>query len=281
MQEAHPGTNGIIIAPDYRRDWCKKGAIRMKPLTKLTVALSVFVVMTLVPAVAQDKKQGGMRARGIEMDYDDGRADGMRVAVKKMKEGEFIPVLATEEFKAGDRIKIEFESNFDGFVYIVNVAPSGKTCLLFPHPDKKDNKLQARQRYPIPPGPYSFRFNEEKGLEVLQVYMARQPIALFDETLKGAIDQNTKPCLGDSAMSAAKELANNASKSQQGGIESKSSPPIMAQAERKGSRPRGVELYLGEDSNKKESTIAVEKKDGSAQLRSGEFAFYEIRLKHN
>src|ERR1051326_3113062 len=116
MQEAHPGTDGIIIAPDYRRDWCKKGAIRMKPLTKLTVVLSVFVAMTLVPAFAQDKKQSGMRARGIELDYDDGRADGMRVAVKKMKEGEFIPVLATEEFKAGDRIKVEFESNFDGFV---------------------------------------------------------------------------------------------------------------------------------------------------------------------
>jgi Domain of unknown function (DUF4384) len=258
----------------------------MRPLTKLVSVFMAAFVMTSISAPAQDKKQGGLRSRGIEMeeDYNKGRADGMRVAIHKEVENQIVPVLASEVFKSGDRIRLEFESNFNGFVYIINVGPNGKTCLLFPHPVERNNAVTARQRYSLPHS-HMLKFNEEKGIEVLQVYMSRQPIALFDDTLKQAIDQGTRPCLGDSVVNAARELANSASKNtpkpSQGGIETKVSAPILAQDKRSGMRSRDVYYDSGEDTGKKESTIAVEKKDGYGHLKDGDVAFYEIHLQHN
>ncbi|HEX8089424.1 MAG TPA: DUF4384 domain-containing protein [Blastocatellia bacterium] len=258
----------------------------MKPLTKTVFVLLMTVVIASISVLAQDSKRPGIRSRGIEMeeDYNNGRADMMRVAIHKEVENRLVPVLATEAFKSGDRIRLEFESNFSGFVYIINVAPNGKTCLLFPHPSERNNAVNARQRYSLPQS-RMLRFNDDKGVEVLQVYMSRQPIPLFDDALKNAIEQDTKACLGDSVVNAARELADsaykNTSKPPQRGIETNVSSPVLAQGGRASIRSRGVYYDSGEDSSKKESTIAVEKKDGQTHLKDGDVAFYEIHLQHN
>jgi Domain of unknown function (DUF4384) len=248
----------------------------MKHLTKHAYALLAFVVLASIPAPAQEKKQGNVRSREIEVAYDEGRADALRVAIKKIVE---VPALATEEFEAGDEIRIAFESNFEGFLYILNLTPSGKTQLLFPHPANRDNTIHLRQQVKL-----GLKFTNDKGSDVLQVYMSRQPIPLFDSTLKNAIGQGiTKIFLDESTTRAAQEIVRDTLKGTSKPLQSdgiKDNSLASAQNGQSRSRSRGVYYDSGEDNIKKESTIAVEQENGDGHLKNGDVAFYEIRLKH-
>ncbi|MFP5261288.1 MAG: DUF4384 domain-containing protein [Blastocatellia bacterium] len=247
----------------------------MKHLTQHAAALLMFVVLSSISVPAQEKSRGDVRSRDIELAYDEGRADGLRIAIKKIVE---VPVLSTEEFAPGDEVRVAFESNFEGFVYILNLTPTGKTLLLFPNPDNRDNKIHLRQQVKL-----GLKFTKDKGVEVLQVYMSREPILLFDNTLKAAIAQGAaKVFLDESAKRASQEIARDtlkgASNASQGeGIKDNS---LAAQGGQNGFRSRGVYYDSGEDNAKKESTIAVEQDTGDGHLKNGDVAFYEIRLKH-
>lgn len=245
----------------------------MRPLTKLGYILLAFVALASITAYAQEGKQSGTRSRDIELAYDGDKVDAMRYTINKLIA---VPVHVTEEFKTGDEIRVALESNFDGFVYVLHASPGGKTRLLFPDPRSKDNVVRARV-----PLNLNLMFTKETGSEVLKVYMSRQPIPLFDKTLKIAMDKSSsRVYLEGAALLEAEELARNANKPPQGNA-AKDSTPVLAQNGPATTRPRGVELYLGEDNTKKESIIAVDKENGDGHLKNNDIAFYEIRLKHN
>ena len=174
----------------------------MKPLTKASILLAISFTLIAPAILAQAPKNNQLHSREIIVDYDQGKVDGMRVIIKKDEDGQLVSVPADNVFKTGDQIKVEFESNFDGYVYILNVSPGGKTCILFPHAKETNNAIRARQRYVLPTSAL-LRFDEEKGIEVMQVYMSRQPITQFDESLKAAMEQGARPCLGQSAPACA------------------------------------------------------------------------------
>jgi len=249
----------------------------MRPLTKLGYILLAFVALASSSASAQENKQSGMRSRDIELAYDGDNVDKMRYTINKLIA---VPALVTEEFKTGDEIRVALESNFDGFVYVLHASPGGKTRLLFPDPRSKDNIVRASV-----PLNLNLVFTKEPGFEVLKVYMSRQPIPLFDNTLKSAMDQSrSRVYLEGPALLEAEELARSVSKGAKKPPQSdatKDSAPALAQNAPATTRPRGVELYLGEDNTKKESIVAVEKENGDGHLKNNDIAFYEIRLKHN
>ncbi|HKF56031.1 MAG TPA: DUF4384 domain-containing protein [Blastocatellia bacterium] len=231
-----------------------------------TIVLVLMVAAALAaPCLAQ---KNDSRSRGIQASYDDGKVDGMRVVVLRNDAGKFIPVDPSRQFKKDDQIKIAFEGNFDGYVYIVNVTPHGKKKVLFPHGEMSNNMITAHQRYELPTGGVMF-FDEEKGLEVLQVIMAREPIALYDDAVK-----RSGGVLGDSAPSAAAELSMNAKT----GVVI---PPDKAVGV-PGVRSRGLELAPASDNDEKGTTLIAnpEKTGKSTRLEKGDVAMFEIRLRH-
>lgn len=174
----------------------------MKIVIRLIAAALVFVSVS-ASAVDAGKKPAqkpseASRARGM---FVHKTADAMSILVLKNVNNTLVPVDPSNEFKAGDQIKIQFESNFDGFIYVVNIAPSGKRCLLFPYPEAADNAVHPEQRYDIPPGGDAIEFDQEKGTEVLQVVMSRDRIPYLDAALK-----EPDRCLSESATTAAAEL---------------------------------------------------------------------------
>jgi hypothetical protein len=230
---------------------------------------------------AQDKSAPKVRSRGIEIEdnYNKGRADGMRVLLKKIENGQPVAASPNQIFHTGDRIQLEFESNFDGYVYVVNVSPSGRMCVLYPYADERNNLVRARQPFSIP----SLRqlvFNSEVGDEVLQVYMGRQPIPLFDQALKMSAEEQTKACLSETAASAAAELSSSPSKKPAlpptAGI---SVNPTMTLPSQKGIRSRGMELAF-ESKSEKGSVVAVAPDKDNMRLADKEVAIYELRLRH-
>src|SRR5262249_47345373 len=113
----------------------------MKSLFKLSIVSLVMVsFMATVPAQSRTPKDNNdeVTTRSIRLRYEAGEVDGIRVVIYKVEADKQIAVDPGREFKKGDRIRVEFESNFDGYVYFINIPPSGKKAVIFPDNKAKD-----------------------------------------------------------------------------------------------------------------------------------------------
>lgn len=242
----------------------------MRTFTRVTIAL--MIVAGLLPFDASAQNKAGARSRAIvNKNYEDGKTDGLRILIYKVEAGHLAPVDPSREFRQGDDIKVAFESNFAGYVYFVNVSPGGKSRVIFPFTGESDNVVRSRQRYELPRSGV-LAFDEEKGVETLQVIMSKERIQVLDDAVK-----NSNGELGSSAASAAAELSSNG-KSAKGGLVSENIAVALPQT---GARTRGVKLSPGRDRDEKGSLVYIpDTKGKGGNLKSGEIAVFEIRLKH-
>lgn len=258
------------------------------------VAITVAGMMLLAFPAQQAGAQ--QRARGIHTEYESGKSDGMRVVVYKVEGERLTPVDPSHVFKQGDKMRVAFEGNFDGFAYVVNVEPSGKKRVIFPHlkTTNVDNRVRARHRYVLP-FVGNFVFDEQKGLEILQVIMSREPIPYLDDAIQSASGE-----LGETASNAAAELSGNMSKP--AGIDSTNVTRVLPPSGGGGLRARDVILALGKD-NEEAGSVAIaipdnkpadttmkakadDKPEGGekskeGKLKSGDYLAIEVRLQHN
>jgi Domain of unknown function (DUF4384) len=237
----------------------------MRSIRRFAIASLIICAFASNLALAQKPKQQpakpGLNARSIRMAYNSGEMDGLRIIVYMVQGNNLVPIDPSRSFKKGDQIKIEFESNFDGYVYFVNVPPSGKKAVIYPDARARENNnmIRARQRYVLPQSmPLEF-MDDDKGVEVIQVIMSRQTIPLFDNAIKSSNGE-----LGETALDAAAELV--------GGINVKSKPKDLPG----GVRGRSVRLAPPKDGDKTGAVVAVP----DAKLKPGEVAIFEIRLLH-
>jgi hypothetical protein len=252
----------------------------MKAVKRLGITLVAVAGLVAMSGFAQ---HDDVRTRGlIVSNYETGKTDGVRILVKmKSQYGDWAAVDPGRSFKKGDEIKVSVEPNFDGYVYIVNIMPTGKKRVLFPFKNETNNMVHAHQHYDLPNNA-SFSFDEETGVEILQTIMSRDPIPALDSALG-----NPNGDLDDSASSAAAELAANTSgqgKSPgagRGGIVSENVAIILPQSGPGAVRSRSVHLAAGKDKDEGGSVVGIpDDKAKGGKLKSGEVAVFEIRLKH-
>jgi hypothetical protein len=240
--------------------------------TRIRFAVALLMICGQLAGAAAAQSRANLQQRGIQLkqDYETGKVDAMRVLVLKSESGSFVPVAPDRVFKPGDEIRVAFESNFDGFVYVINVSPGGAKRVIFPgtQASNSSNVIRARQRVELPPT--SFIFDKEMGTEILQVIMSREPIAVLDAAVRDSQGEL------QSASSAAGEL----SASTQRGIVSGETASILPQGG--GLRARGIFLAEGKDRDKTGSVVAIaDEKRSEGRLKPGEVASFEIRLQHN
>ncbi|HJQ68311.1 MAG TPA: DUF4384 domain-containing protein [Blastocatellia bacterium] len=240
----------------------------MKREIRFTAALLVVCGLLATAAAAQSRQRPQERGIQLKEDYEAGKVDGMRVLILKSEGGNFVPVDPARVFKPGDEIRVAFESNFDGYVYVINVSPAGAKRVIFPgaQASNSSNVIRARQRVELPST--SFIFDKETGTEILQVIMSREPIAVLDAAVRESQGQL------QSASSAAAELS---ASPQRGIISGDASLPQGAQL-----KARGIFLAEGKDKDKAGSVVAIaDEKRSDGRLKPGEVASFEIRLQHN
>lgn len=201
------------------------------------------------------------------------RNDAMRVQF--FKEGREVD--PGDVFKAGDEVQVRYESNFNGYIYMVNITPTGEKRVIFPCARAAAINLVPGQIKTLP-----VSFDQEKGTEVLQVIMSRERIDFLENAINGDCCENPEKCaLGSSASSAAAELAAAASKRQKGGIEVNNLVAVVPEAPSSGVRARGIKLAQG-GSKGSAAYVAIENKPGTTgKLEQGNYAVFEIRLSHN
>ncbi|MDX2042469.1 MAG: DUF4384 domain-containing protein [Acidobacteriota bacterium] len=150
----------------------------MKPT--LQFVFNLFCLLLFATAVqAQSEEQ----VRDVQKIYKDAKAPGLEVTIYlQEKNGAMIPVSPDREFHKGESVKIRVESNFSGYLYIVNHGASGNKSLIFPD-GKESNLLQTGKTYLLP-STYDLVLDEKAGFETLQVIAAPQRLPVLDAALK-------------------------------------------------------------------------------------------------
>jgi hypothetical protein len=89
--------------------------------------------------------------------------------------GPGIRVAQTRIFRSGERIRLHFRSNVDGYISLIQLGTSGSAQLLFPDVEVGlvDNRLGAFVDRVLPSIDHWFRFDETPGAERLLVLFAR------------------------------------------------------------------------------------------------------------
>jgi len=181
----------------------------MKRTTKTTpgkITFGLLFLLLLVLAQSAQAQPARKQPKGTVRDfikqYDAGRIEGIQVTVLLQQGKRFVPVEPRREFKQDEHVKIDIESNFRGYVYVVNLGSSGKKTVIFPD-GKESNLLLPGRSYRLP-RTYSLVFDEHEGFETLQVFVARQPIPFLTAALK-----NPGGELNEEQFLAADKLWNN------------------------------------------------------------------------
>ncbi|MBO0723861.1 MAG: DUF4384 domain-containing protein, partial [Blastocatellia bacterium] len=125
--------------------------------------------------------------------------DGMEIQILKDVGGKWVLTGQNEEFKAGDRVRVQFWSNINGHAYFVNISPSGKQKVIYSRAIEKD------QDYTLPGldggKEMWIEFDQEKGVEILKLVVSPNPIKIFDEALSRSQGE-----MGESVFSVSEEL---------------------------------------------------------------------------
>ncbi len=148
-----------------------------------TILQFVFIWSCLLLAATFTLAQSDEQVRDVQKVYKNAQAPGLEVTVfLQEKDGSLTAVSPEREFHKGEHVKIRIESNFRGYLYIVNHGASGNKSLLFP--DGKESNLIHPGKIYLLPSTYDLAFDEKAGFETLQVIVAPQRLAFLDAALK-------------------------------------------------------------------------------------------------
>lgn len=246
---------------------------------RLRVGLVSIIALSLISSLVIAQGKSTARVRGL---FVDKKADGLEIKVLTDKGAIVSP---SQEFKAGDAIRVRFQSNFKGFVYFVNVTPGGSTRVIY------NREVESDRVYDMPAPPAVIAFDKEKGTEILKVVMSHDRITIYEDALRTANGE-----LGKSAQSVAEELKGDSKKQskqqgksgkvseQVGIVQPKEAAPgrcrgLSLATEGQEMRCRGLVLAAGKENKNEGSVVAISDAKGT-KLNTGEVAVFEIRLKH-
>jgi hypothetical protein len=267
------------IVRSYEReqiDFVVRQIMKNKAIHYLILSALLVANWSVLSAQGKAKaKQDTMRARAM---FIGKKADGLEVKLTNER-GELVD--PGKSFKAGDRVRVSFESNFTGYVYFINVSPGGVTKVIY------NRAIEADQAYDLPAKPYAIEFDKEPGTEILKVVLSYEKIKPYEEAIESAGGE-----LGKSATNVADELADNSTnKSGKKGAGKPLGEPVgivsgschrergLVLASGKEARCRGIVLASGNQAKNEGSVVAISDKQGN-KLNTGEVAVFELRLKH-
>jgi hypothetical protein len=143
-------------------------------------ACLLFCLSLFAPSA---RAQSEEMTRDIIKKYETAKESGLQVTVYLQGgDGSLQPVDPQQDFHQGDGVKINIESNFRGYLYIINHGASGTKRLIFPG-GTESNRIEPRQSYLLP-RTYELAFDETAGFETLQVIVSRNRLPVFDAALR-------------------------------------------------------------------------------------------------
>lgn len=101
---------------------------------------------------------------------------GLKYWVELVKpDGQTEEKVVSYDFKSGDSIRIQIQSNTNGYIYAVNEGTSGRTNVLFPSRNNPSAYVKAGAVMTVPARGY-FTFDDNPGAEKIRLVLSSTPI---------------------------------------------------------------------------------------------------------
>ena len=99
--------------------------------------------------------------------------------IRQLPDGSEVDVDSATTFHSGDKLKLSFESNIAGYLYVAMQGSSGNWAVLFPSAQINGgrNQLAPLEEYDVPSDGGWFQFDENVGTENLFVFLSREPLS--------------------------------------------------------------------------------------------------------
>jgi hypothetical protein len=102
---------------------------------------------------------------------------GTKVIIERWRNGEVKFVSPKKTFRSGDKIRLRFATNFNGYIRILNVGSSGRVTMLFPYKGAND-RITPSDDFQIPNNNDWIVFDNTEGTEMLSIILSKKP---FDD----------------------------------------------------------------------------------------------------
>jgi len=165
----------------------------------LTITLSCLLIAALAaPAFAarktrdlvfEDEEEAATSEIAKEANIEDPLKISVKTALELTRNGETTLVPPSYEFVSGDRVKLRYTTNADGYVYWMAKMSSGKYSVLFPtEKTGMDNLIKKNEEHTVPVKG-AFRFDDTPGTESLLMVFSPERIAELDQAVAEANGQ--------------------------------------------------------------------------------------------
>lgn len=147
----------------------------------VSIALSLLTLaQVLVGGVAAQNAQTGT-ARDMYTKYNNGAGSqqgrpGVKVSIRLKRDGKERWASADEKFYSGDWIKLVLDTNFAGYVAVINTGTTGKQTLLYP---QADDAVFPADGAVLPPAQDKWIvFDNNAGEEKVALIFSNKPMKL-------------------------------------------------------------------------------------------------------
>jgi len=186
----------------------------------LTITLSCLLIVALAaPAFAarktrdlvfEDEDEAATSELAKEANIEDPLKISVKTALELTRNGETSMVAPSFEFMSGDRVKLRYTTNADGYVYWLAKMSSGKYSVLFPtEKTGMDNLIKKNEEHTVPVKG-SFRFDDTPGTESLLMVFSPDRVAELDMAVAEANGQSGNVVQDSTQVASVEE--NNANK---------------------------------------------------------------------
>lgn len=183
----------------------------------LSILLSCLLILALAAPVLAARKTRDLVFEDEDETTTSEAADitdpvkiSVRTALELTRDGETSTVAPDYKFKSGDKVKLRYTTNADGYVYWLAKMSSGKYAVLFPtNKTGMDNLIKKNAEHSVPVKG-SFRFDDTPGTESLLMVFSPDRIPELDQAVNEANGQ--KGNMVDDSTKVASVEEKNASK---------------------------------------------------------------------
>ena len=147
-------------------------------MRKLILGLMAIILISMLGNAAAAQK---IKPRDLFIEKEKNEEKGksgakVRILLKRGTEKERY-VTANETFVSGDKIKLAFDINFEGYIALLNIGSSGRITMLYPYvgtdskvePDDKEQLIPANRNDWI-------TFDKQAGTEQITIVFSTNPI---------------------------------------------------------------------------------------------------------
>jgi hypothetical protein len=184
----------------------------MKKLILVAIGLASTLSVFSSGAFAQEENAKNLYLAHAS-DSKRGRP-GVKLTIELKRGGLTRKVPMSYVFRAGDKVKFHFETNFNAYVKVINIGSTGALQLLYPYRDALEFASKGSD-YAIPNGDFWFEFDQNPGAERLTFVFSSRPLPVEtqsraaltpDSAQSGSDDQKALAELSSQSMENGKDF---------------------------------------------------------------------------